>query len=370
MGFYEICSGYKKLEWEDFFGAFSGRDCSSAIDSSDSNADRLAALLSPFSEDHLEDMAQKAQDVTARQFGHTIQLYTPMYLANHCDNECRYCGFNAKNRIERKRLTIKEVEGEAAHIAGTGLKHILILTGESRIESPVSYMRDCVRILKKHFESISIEVYPLTEAEYAELVDEGVDGLTIYQEVYDEGVYKKMHIKGPKQDYRFRLDAPERGARSGMRSINIGVLLGLDDWRREAFMMGIHAAYLQDRYPQIEVGVSLPRLRPEVSGFTAPYTISDKNFVKIITALRIFSPRLGISLSTREAPEFRERLIGLGITRMSAGSTTCVGGHTLGEDSGGRSAQFEILDKRSVEETKRMIRGKGCQPVFKDWMHI
>lgn len=326
-------------------------------------------LLSQAAEKSLEEMAQRSREITLKHFGRTIQLYTPIYLSNYCDNSCLYCGFNINNNLERKTLTLEEVEKEAEFIAATGLKHILILTGESRKMSPVQYIKDCVTILKKHFSSISIEVYPLTEAEYSDLVSEGVDGLTIYQEVYDKDIYSKMHPGGPKSDYSFRLDAPERGARAGMRSVNIGTLLGLNDWRKEVFELGLHAKYLQDKFPGVEIGASIPRIRPQVNTFKAEYTVSDENIVQIISALRIFLPRLGISLSTREEGRLRENLIPLGITRMSAGSTTIVGGHTIGQSDTG-SSQFEISDRRSVGQIKEMLEQKGYQPVFKDWMHI
>lgn len=337
------------------------------------NAKEFEEILSELAEPALEAMAQRAREITLRYFGRTVQLYTPVYLANYCDNACLYCGFSINNDIERRRLTPEEVEAEAQFISSTGLRHILILTGESRNMSPVSYIKDCVNILKRYFSSISIEVYPLDEAEYSKLISEGVDGLTVYQEVYDKEIYAKMHIAGPKSDYDFRFGAPERGAKAGMRNISIGVLLGLNDWRREVYLLGLHAKYLQDKYPEVDIGVSVPRIRPQVGGFKPPSQVSDKNMVQIITALRLFLPRLGITISTREGPALRENLIPLGVTRMSAGSTTIVGGHTI---QSGRSdevrnvCQFEISDNRTVTEIRAMLEKKGYQPVLKDWMHI
>ncbi|MFA5500812.1 MAG: 2-iminoacetate synthase ThiH [Candidatus Omnitrophota bacterium] len=326
-------------------------------------------LLSESAENSLEEMAIKSRELTLQYFGRTIQLYTPMYLSNHCDNKCLYCGFNADNDLDRHVMTLEEVEKEADFISSMGLKHILILTGESRVKSPPSYMKDCIGVLKKYFSSISVEVYPLTQDEYSGLVREGVDGLTIYQEVYNEDLYGKMHPMGPKNNYKFRLDAPERGANAGMRNINIGVLLGLDDWRKEVFYLGLHAKYLMDKFPEAEIGVSVPRIRPQAAGFKPKHIVSDKNMVQIITALRIFLPRLSISLSTRERPELRDNLIPLGITRMSAGSTTRVGGHTIkAEDE--YSVQFEISDNRTVGEIRSSLEKKGYQAVFKDWMQL
>jgi len=328
----------------------------------------LTKLLSLGAEESLEEMAQKARNLSLQNFGKAIILYTPLYLSNHCENECLYCGFNQKNKIPRKKLTIDELEREAKFIAKTGLQHILILTGESRKLTPLSYIKECIETLKKSFSSISIEIYPLTENEYRELIAEGVDGLTIYQEVYDQDSYKKMHPKGPKQDYQFRLDTPERAAAAGMRTINIGSLLGLAPWRKEAFFMLIHAEYLQNKYPETEISISLPRLKPQLNNFQAPYEVSDKNIVQIITSARIFMPRLGITLSTRENSQLRNNLVRLGITKLSAGSTTAVGGHTLEKAYIKNSLQFEISDKRDVSQIKAMLLEKGYQPVLKDWV--
>ena len=313
-------------------------------------------------------MAERAHELTVRYFGRTIGLYTPMYLSNYCQNRCVYCGFNTDVALKRKKLRLEEVEEEAACIAGTGLKHVLILTGDSRENSPVEYMIDCVKVLKKYFSSISVEVYALTECEYTGLVEAGVDGMTMYQETYDQVVYDAVHISGPKKDYQFRLDAPERAAKAGMRTINIGALLGLDDWRRDAFFTGMHAKYLQDRYGSVEIGVGIPRLCPHAGNFKSMHAVSVKGLVQIITALRIFLPRLGIALSTRESAGIRERLVPLGITRMSAGSSTRVGGHTARKDDTRDVPQFEISDEREVAGIKEMLALNGYQPVMKDWM--
>lgn len=223
----------------------------------------LWALLSPAATGLLETMAQKARALTIRHFGRNILLFTPLYLANYCVNRCVYCGFSSKNEIPREKLSLEQVDQEGRAIAETGLKHILILTGESREHSPVSYMRDCVQILSRYFSSISVEVYPLETAEYDELAEAGVDGMTMFQEVYNEPLYGEVHPKGPKHHFRNRLEAPERAGEAGLRTINIGALLGLDDWRREAFFTAMHAAYLQERFPEIEISISLPRMRPE-----------------------------------------------------------------------------------------------------------
>jgi 2-iminoacetate synthase len=368
MGYAEVLSGYRDVDWGRFFASASRRHVDKVLLGQDLSPDQFASLLSEAAGAQLEEMAERASKETLRNFGRTIQLYTPLYIANYCDNRCLYCGFNSANDIERKRLSPEEVEKEAAHLSSTGIKHILILTGESRDMSPVSYIADCVRALCRYFPSISIEVYPLTEGEYAGLVKEGVDGLTIYQEVYDEDIYKRLHAGGPKSDYAFRLEAPERAARAGMRSVTIGTLFGLDDWRRETFLTGLHAKYLQDKFPNVEIGAAIPRMRPHAGAFKAPFEVTDKNIVQAILALRLFLPRISLSLSTREDARLREALVPLGITRMSAGSITAVGGHTAAVGSGAR--QFEISDERDVGEVMSMLERKGYQPVLKDWERI
>lgn len=350
MSFYNIYQEYKDCSFEQL------------------PAEELTELLSPEMEGHLEEMAQKARKLSLENFGKAISLYTPLYLSNYCENECLYCGFNVKNKIPRKKLNLDELKKEAEFIARTGLQHILILSGESRKLTPLSYIKDCLKILTKLFSSISIEIYPLSENEYKELTAQGVDGLTIYQEVYDQEIYNKLHLAGPKQDYQFRLDAPERAACANMRTINIGSLLGLASWRKETFLMLKHAEYLQNKYPEAEVSISIPRVKPQFNDFPAPYEVSDRDIVQIVTAARIFMPRLGITLSTRESSQLRDNLIPLGITKMSAGSTTAVGGHTLGEAYIKDTLQFEISDKRDVSQIKAILLKKGYQPVLKDWV--
>ncbi len=368
MSYYDVYLKYKDLPLEEFFRGFSFQDVEAAIEAERLDANTFLTLLSPAAENYLEGMAQKAHSLTVKHFGKTVLLYTPMYLSNYCENQCLYCGFNSKNSIVRKKLSLKEVKKEAAFISSTGIKHILILTGDFREKSPPQYIKDCIRILTRYFSSISVEIYALTESEYADMIKEGVDGLTLYQETYDELTYNKMHEAGPKKDYLFRLDAPERAAKQGIRNVNIGVLLGLSDWRREIFLMGLHAKYLQDKFCNVEIGASVPRLRPYIGDFQISNQVNNKNLTQIIIALRIFLPSLGITLSTREEPKLRENLLPLGITRMSAGSSTCVGGHTLGTYDGLNPPQFEISDTRNVKEIKTMLAEKGYQPVLKDWI--
>ncbi len=370
MSYSDILLKYKDLPFEKIFHELSPQEVERSIASGTQEPERLLALLSPTAEGFLESMAQKAHALTLQHFGRTIQLYTPMYLSNFCENECAYCGFNARNKMPRRTLTLEEVEKEAAFIASTGIEHLLILTGDSRTKSSPAYIKECLSVLKKYFSSISAEIYALSEEEYADLVRSGIDGLTLYQETYDEAVYERVHRSGPKKDFIFRLDAPERAARSGMRNVNVGVLLGLSDWRKEVFLMGLHAQYLQDHFGDVETGASLPRLRPHAGDFKEMTEVSNANIAQIIVALRLFLPRLGIALSTRESAGLREDLLPLGITRMSAGSTTRVGGHTIASPEEENAPQFEIADPRDVDAMKAMLVAKGYQPVLKDWMQI
>jgi len=364
ISFYHTYERMKGFDFKSYWDGLGDADIQRALSKTTINEMEYLTLLSPRASNYLEKMARKAHRLTIQHFGRTMQLFTPMYLSNFCSNHCVYCSFSARHNYMRKKLTLEQVDAEAKYIAATGLKHILILTGESPKHSPVSYIEDCVKVLKRHFDSIAIEIYPLEMEDYNRLVDAGVDGLTVFQEVYNEETYQPLHPRGPKKNYRFRLDTPERGCRAGMRNVNIGALLGLENWRQEAFFTGLHADYLQDKYLDTEISVSIPRIRPNVGGFTPKYDVQDRHLVQVILALRLFMPRCGITLSTRESPDLRDNLVPLGITKMSAGVSTEVGGHT--EDSSG-TGQFEISDQRSVPEIKEMLLSKGYQPVCKNW---
>ncbi|MFZ7102028.1 MAG: 2-iminoacetate synthase ThiH [Peptococcaceae bacterium] len=367
MTFYHKITEYEHFNFTRFWEAVTGNMVTKSLAKDTLKEEDLLILLSPRAADYLEEMAQQARRLTIRNFGKVIFLYTPLYLSNYCVNRCAYCGFNAGNKIHRKTLTLTEVETEAATIAATGLRHILILTGESKAQAGLTYLKDCVQILKKYFSSISIEIYPMDTEEYRELVRAGVDGMTIYQETYDRRRYDEVHLKGPKKDYQYRLEAPERAGAANMRTINIGALLGLAKWREDAFFTGIHAHYLQNKFPGTELGVSLPRIRPHVGSFQPLESACDKNLVQTILAYRLYLPRAGITISTRENARLRDNLIGLGVTKMSAGSSTEVGGHSQSRNS---ESQFEISDERTVPEVQEAILRKGFQPVLKDWQHM
>jgi 2-iminoacetate synthase len=290
MSFYEEYQKYKALDFNPVINRVMDDDIARALGKDRIDTRDFMALLSPRAEMHLEAMARKAHELSLRHFGKSILLYTPLYISNYCVNRCLYCGFNAENKIKRKKLSLEEIEKEAEAISATGLRHILILTGEAKKHTPVSYISDAARILRKYFDSISIEIFPLTEGEYSEVISAGVDGLTIYQEVYDEDIYERVHLSGPKRDYRFRLEAPERACRAGIRSINIGALLGLGEWRREVFIAGLHAQYLQKKHADVETSLSLPRIRPHAGSSSDIYPVEDSNLVQALLALRIFLP--------------------------------------------------------------------------------
>jgi len=363
MSFIKYYQQFREFDFELFFSQVTPEGIRRVLSKSRLDPIDLAALLAPAAESLLEEMAQKAHRLTLQHFGRAMLLYTPLYLSDYCINHCSYCGFSAGNKINRQTLTLAEVKAEAEVIAATGLRHILLLTGESRRHAPVDYIAGCIRLLKSRFSSIGIEIYPLTEEEYRYLAEAGADSLTIYQEVYDTAIYDQVHLKGPKQDYLFRLEAPERGCRAGLRAVNVGALLGLADWRRETFFGALHALYMQNSYPEVEISYSVPRLRPYSGKQVAVHQVTDRNLVQILLSLRLFMPRLGLTLSTRERSDLRDKLISLGITKMSAASCTSVGGRTFS----GSEVQFVINDERGVAKIRAALSAKGYDPVFKDW---
>ncbi|MBP7792344.1 MAG: 2-iminoacetate synthase ThiH [Candidatus Goldbacteria bacterium] len=326
-------------------------------------------LLTSKDENVLELMAEKAKRITDNYFGKMILLYVPLYISNYCINKCVYCGFSALNDdIPRKKLKKEEIETEMAALKENGFDTILILTGEDRNVSPVDYIAEAVKTARKHFSEILVEVYAMTADEYKRLVDNGLTGMTIYQETYDEKLYDKLHLSGPKKDFVFRLEAPERAIKAGVKEINVGCLLGLNgDFLMDAYLTSIHADYLQGKYPDVEVSVSYPRIQPAEASIKIDTIVDDVDFVRIITATRIFLSRVGLNVSTRERPYMRDNLIGLGITKMSAGSKTSVGGYSLAAKDPG---QFEINDKREVREITDLIISKGYRPEFTNWVRI
>ncbi|MFH0998677.1 MAG: 2-iminoacetate synthase ThiH [Pseudomonadota bacterium] len=365
MSFYALVEQYGDFDFPRFFDGVTGDTVERSLAKDKLSPTDFLNLLSPKAAEYLEPMAQKAHRLTVQYFGRTIQLFIPLYLSNHCANQCAYCGFNRKNDIIRRSLSLQEIEAEARAIAITGMRHVLFLTGESPHHTPKEYLIEAAECLKRHFASVSIEIFPMDETDYRSLQQAGVDGMTLFQETYDREMYRRVHLAGRKTDYRYRLDAPERGARAGFRMINIGALLGLSEPRREIFHTGLHGSYLEDKYLETEVSISLPRFNAAEGSFQPDYRVDDKSFVQFMTALRLFLPKVGITISTRENARFRDRLLNLGATRFSAGSCTGVGGYT--EIKMQQSPQFEITDTRGVDEVAAAIVAGGYQPVYKDW---
>lgn len=368
MSFYHIIEQYEDFDFDGFFEQVGTGDIERALTREKPAPLDFLALLSPRAATFLEPMARKAQQLTVQYFGRTIQLFIPLYIANYCSNQCAYCGFNCTHAIDRSKLSLEEIEAEALAIRRTGMQHLLVLTGEALKVTPPDYIASAVRLLKRHFASVSIEVFPMEEADYRRLKEAGADGLTLYQETYDRDVYRKVHLAGPKRDYHFRLDAPERGARAGFRAVNIGPLIGLAEKRREVFFSGLHARYIDDHYLATEVGLSLPRFNPAEGDFQPPCPATDREFVQFLLALRLFMPRAALTVSTRERAQFRDHLVSLGVTRLSAGSCTGVGGYARPDHH--KTPQFEISDTRSVAQVARAISAQGYQPVYKDWDDI
>jgi len=351
--------------WQKQLEKVSGRDVERALarPAGVYSFDKLLVLISPAAENYLEEMAQLAQQLTIQRFGRTIRLYAPLYLSNCCVNSCRYCGFNKENKFERTRLTIEQAVTEADIIASEGFRDILLVSSEDRKFVSAEYIAELARKLRSKFCSISIEVYQMGTAEYARLFKAGIEGVTLYQETYDREAYAHYHPSGPKSDYDNRLDAPDHIAAAGMREIGVGALLGLADWRVETLALGEHVHYLAKRYWQSHVSVSFPRIKPaaNVDGSRFTHLLSDRNLVQMIIALRLCFADVGFVLSTRERTELRDRLIKLGITKMSAGSKTNPGGYSQRH---GAVEQFEIGDTRSPAQVAAMIRVKGLEPVW------
>jgi len=330
------------------------------------NLEKLMALVCPAAEDYLEEMAQAAHRLTLQRFGKTIRLYAPLYLSNYCVNSCLYCGFNKNTDFQRTRLTVSQAVEEADVIAAEGFRDILLVSGEDKRWVSVDYLCELAGRLREKFSCISIEVYGMTRDEYATLFEAGIEGVTLYQETYDRGAYAHYHPAGPKSDYENRLTAPDRMAQAGMREIGLGVLLGLTDWRVETLALAEHAHYLIKKYWRSHISFSFPRLRPaySVTDEQFRHRLSDRSLVQMITALRLCFADAGLVLSTRESASLRDNLLGLGITRISAGSRTNPGGYT-GRTEAVR--QFEIDDTRSPAQVAAMIKARGLEAVWKDW---
>ncbi|MDK2791548.1 MAG: 2-iminoacetate synthase [Deferribacteres bacterium] len=365
MTFFNELKNYDWDEIKSFIYSRSESDVERAINLNSLSIEDFATLLSPAAEKFLEPLAVRANRITTQRFGKTIKIYIPMYVSNECVNSCVYCGFNVHNKFKRKTLTIEEVSRELEVIKKTGIRHLLICSGEHPKKVSVDYLSEVVKLVRKNgFSSIILEVQPLDENEYRLLYNFGVDSLTLYQETYNKKTYAEVHLGGKKTDFRYRLEAVERAANAGLRTIGIAALMGLEDFRVEEFFVGIHARYLMKTYWKTHVTVSFPRIRDAEGHFKPKHIITDKNLVQSMLALRLFLHDVGLVVSTREPAHLRDKLIYLGVTQMSAGSKTNPGGYAAGEEEG---KQFEVEDTRSAEEFIQSVKIKGFDPVLKDW---
>ena len=348
---------------------YTAEDVKEALAAETCSVDNFKALLSPAALPFLEEIAQKAQKETRKHFGNSVAIFTPLYIANYCENYCVYCGFNCHNKIKRAQLNYEEIEKEMQAIAATGLEEVLILTGESPNKSSVEYIGEACKIAKKYFKLIGLEVYPMDSKDYAYLHVCGADFVTVFQETYNSDKYKTLHLGGRKRIFPYRLNAQERAIMGGMRGVGFAALLGLDDFRKDALATGMHAYLLQKKYPHAEIAFSCPRLRPIINNDKInPKDVHEPQLLQIICAYRIFMPFASITISTRECERFRDNIIQIAATKISAGVNVGIGGHSQEEEKG--DEQFEISDGRSVDEIYHMIEDNGMQPVMTDYIYV
>ena len=352
------------------YDQYTAADVKMALAHSQCTPEDFQALLSPAALPYLEKIAQAAQVETRKHFGNSVYMFTPIYIANYCENYCIYCGFNCHNKINRARLNAEEIEKEMQAIAATGLQEILILTGESRSKSDVEYIGEACKIARKYFKVIGLEIYPVNSDEYAYLHECGADYVTVFQETYNSDKYETLHLAGHKRIYPYRVNAQERALMGGMRGVGFGALLGLDDFRKDAFATGMHAYLLQRKYPHAEIAFSCPRLRPIINNDKInPMDVHEKQLLQVVTAYRLFMPFASITVSTRECARVRDSLMEIAATKISAGVSTGIGSHAKGlEDRG--DEQFEISDGRTVKQVYDALLEEGLQPVMSDYIYV
>lgn len=355
---------------------YTAKDVQNALEKSICGVEDFKALLSPAAEPFLEQMAQRASVETSKHFGNTVYMFTPLYIANYCENYCVYCGFNCYNDIKRMRLTAEQIEREMKIIADSGMEEILILTGESRTQSDVKYIGEACRLASKYFKNVGLEIYPVNTDEYRYLHECGADYVTVFQETYDAARYEELHLLGHKRVYPYRFDAQERAILGGMRGVGFSALLGLSDFRKDALASALHVYYLQRKYPHAETSLSCPRLRPIINnGKINPSDVRERQLCQILCAYRIFLPYVGITVSSRESAEFRNGIVKIAATKVSAGVSTGIGDHESkysGKQSGEAEGdeQFEINDARSLEKMYKDISDGGLQPVLNDYLNV
>jgi len=335
-----------------------------ALGNSKRDLEDFKALISPAAKPYLEQMAQLSRQLTKKRFGNTIQMYSPMYLSNECQNICTYCGFSMTNKIPRRTLTDSEILKEVEYIKSKGYDHILLVTGEANKTVGVDYINNALQLVRSHFSNITIEVQPLHQDEYEQLIDSGLYAVLVYQETYHREEYKKHHPKGKKSNFDYRLDTPDRLGKAGVHKIGLGALFGLEDWRADSFFTALHLKYLQKTYWKTKYSISFPRLRPHTGGLEPKVEMTDPDLVQLICAFRLLDEDVELSISTRESEVFRNNVVNLGITSISAESKTNPGGYAVAPES---LEQFEISDERSTEEVAEMLKDQGLEVVWKDW---
>lgn len=367
----KVLSAMNEYDYEKYTAV----DVRRALSSDRCSIEDFKALLSPAAEPFLEEMAQKAKIETSKHFGNTVYLFTPLYIANYCENYCIYCGFNCYNDIVRKKLNYDEIEHEMKVIADSGIEEILMLTGESRSMSDVKYIGEACKLASKYFRNVGLEIYPVNTDEYKYLHECGADYVTVFQETYNSDKYETLHLMGHKRVFPYRFEAQERAIRGGMRGVAFSALLGLSDFRKDALATALHVYYLQRKYPHVEYSLSCPRLRPIINNEKInPLDVHERQLCQVLCAYRIFLPYVGITVSSREEKHFRDGIVKIAATKVSAGVSTGIGDHeskyTGKENEDAGDEQFEIADNRSFDDMYKDMSEEGMQPVLNDYVYV
>lgn len=349
---------------------YTENDVRRALEHDEKTVDDFKALLSPAALPLLEEIAEAARVETKKHFGNSVNMFTPLYISNYCENYCIYCGFNCHNKIHRAKLNAEEIEHEMQAIAKTGLQEILILTGESKKMSDVKYIGEACKIARKYFKVVGLEVYPMNSDEYRYVHECGADYVTVFQETYNSDKYETLHLAGHKRIFPYRVNTQERALMGGMRGVGFAALLGLSDFRKDAFATGMHAYLIQRKYPHAEIAFSCPRLRPIINNDKInPKDVHEPQLLQVICAYRLFMPFASITISTRECQRFRDNVVDIAATKISAGVDVGIGGHD-GESEKKGDEQFEISDSRNVDEVYKALTDKGLQPVMSDYIYV
>ncbi len=372
----DICEKVMSQVKEYDYSKYTARDVIAALEHETCSIEDFKALLSPAAEPYLERMAQKAKAETSKHFGNTVYLFTPLYIANYCENYCVYCGFNCYNDIRRMKLNAEQIDKEMKVIADSGMEEILLLTGESRAKSSIEYIGEACKLARKYFRMVGLEIYPVNTNEYRYLHECGADYVTVFQETYDTDKYETLHLLGHKRVWPYRFDSQERALMGGMRGAGFSALLGLSDFRKDALASALHVYYLQRKYPHAEMSLSCPRLRPIINNDKInPLDVHETQLCQVLCAYRIFMPFVGITVSSRESESFRNGIVKIAATKISAGVSTGIGDHESkysGKESDGAEGdeQFEIADDRSFERMYKDMSAEGLQPVLNDYLYV